>query len=91
MQQAVCAFKEKKVGKKIKHEKSHRTKTHHEIRSSPATATTSRRRAKKHVLRVIPYSPVSINSGFVEIGLVQLSQSIKVTNVTHAHSDRQTN
>ena len=29
-------------------------KTHYEIHSSPATATTSRQRATKHVPRVIP-------------------------------------
>ena len=56
--------------------------THHEIHSSPATATTSRRRAMKDVPRVSPYSPASIGPGFVEIGLVQLSQSVKATNVT---------
>ena len=65
-------------GKKIerKHEKSVPPKTHHEIHSSPATVTTSRRRATKHVSRVSPYSPDSIDPGFVEIGLVQLSQSL---------------
>ena len=58
-------------------------KTHHEIHSSPATATTSRRRATKHVPRVSPYSPASIDAGFVEISLVQLSQLAKTTNNTH--------
>ena len=59
-------------------------KTHNEIHSSPATATTSRRRATKHVPRVSPYSPASsIDTGFVEIGLAQLSQSVKTTNVTY--------
>ena len=53
---------------------------HHEIHSSPATATTSKRCATKHVPRVSPSSPFSINPGFVEIGLVQLSQSAKTTN-----------
>ena len=57
--------------------------------SSPATATTSRRRATKHVPRVSPYSPASIDPGFVEIGLVQLSQSVKTTNVTHTLTDTQ--
>ena len=47
-----CAFKEKKPKKKKK-KKSAATKTHHEIHSSPATATTSRRRAMKHVPRFI--------------------------------------
>ena len=48
-----------------------------EIHSSPATATTSRRLATKHVPRASPYSHDSIDLGFVEIGLVQLSQSVK--------------
>ena len=43
--------------------------THHEIHSSPATATTSRRRAIKHVPRASPYSPASIDPGFVEVSL----------------------
>ena len=65
-------------------------KTHHEIYSSPATATTSRRRATKHVPRVSPYSPASIDPGFMEIALVQLSQSVKSTNVTHTHRQTDT-
>ena len=63
---------------------------HHEIHSSLATATISRRRATKHVPRVCPYSPASIHPEFVDIGLVQLSQSVKNTNVTHTQIDRQT-
>ena len=51
-------------------------KAHHEILSSPATATTYRRRATKRVSRVSPYLHASIVSGFVEIGLVQLLQSV---------------
>ena len=69
-------------------------KTHHEIYSSPATATTSRRRAAKHVPSVSPYSPASIDPGFVEFGLVHVSQSEKTTNVTHTQyrqTDRHTN
>ena len=58
-------------------------KIYHELHSSPATATTSRRRATKHVPRVSPYLHASIDTGFVDIGLVRLSQSIKTTNVTH--------
>ena len=58
-------------------------KTHHEIHSNPATVTNSRRRTTQHVPRVSPYSPASIDPGFVEIGLVQLSRSVKTTNVTH--------
>ena len=66
-------------------------KTHHEIHSSPATVTTSRWRATKDVPRISPYSPASIDPQFVAIGLVQLSQSVKTTNVTHTQTDRQTN
>ena len=74
-----------------KHEKkSAPPKTHHEIHSSPATATTSRRLATKYVTRVCPYSPPSIDPWFVEIGLVQLSQSVKTTIVTHTGRHRQT-
>ena len=75
-----------------KNEKSAPPKTHHEIHSSPATATNSRRLATKHVPRVIPYSAASIDPGFVEIGLVQLSKSLKTTKCyTHMHTQRQTN
>ena len=77
--------------KKKSTKKSAPRKAHHETRTSPATATTSRRRAKNHVRRVSPCSPASIDSGFVEIGLVQLWPSVKTTNVTHTltHTDRQ--
>ena len=68
-------------------EKSAPLKTHHEIHSSPATASNSRRHARKHVPRVSAYSPASIDPRFVEIGLVQLSQSVKTTNVTHTYTD----
>ena len=49
--------------------------------------------ATKHVSRVSPYSPASIDHGFVEIGFAQLSQSVKTTNVTQTltQTDRQTN
>ena len=80
-----CAFEE---GKNTK--KSTAPKTHNEIHSNPATATNSTQHATKHAPRVSPYSPASIDPGFVEIGLVHLSQSVKTTNVTHAHTDRQT-
>ena len=65
-------------------------KTHDEIHSSAATATTSRRLETKHVPRVSPYSPASIDPGFIGIGLVQLSQSVKTTNVAHTQIDGQT-
>ena len=83
--------KKKKKSKKKPPKKSAAPKTHHEIYSSPATATNSRRRATKHVPRVSPYSPASTDPGFVEIGLVQLSQSAETTNVTHTHTDTQLN
>ena len=76
MQQAVCVQK-KKIEKKNT-EKSAPPKTHHEIHSSPVTATTSRRRATKHVPRDSPYSPASIDPGFVEIDRVQLSRSLRI-------------
>ena len=62
-------------------------KTHHEIHGRPATATNSRRRAAKHVPRVSPHSPASIDPGFVTIGLVQPSQSVKTTNVTYRRTN----
>ena len=74
--------------KKKKHKNPASPKTHHDIHSSPVAATTSRRLTTKHVPRVNPYSPASIDSKFVEIGLVQLSQSVKTT--TYTQTDRQT-
>ena len=82
----------KKNGGEKKHEKNLvALKTHHEIHSSLATTTTSRRHATKHVPRVSPCLPAFTDPGFVEIGLVQLSQSVKTTNVTHTQTGRQTN
>ena len=49
-------------------------KTRHDIHSTPATATASRRRATKHVQHVSPYSLAYIDPGCLEIGLPQLSQ-----------------
>ena len=89
-EQAVCV-RRKKNDKKKRNPAA--PTTHHEIHSSPATATTSRRRATKNVPRVSQFSPASIDAGFVEIGLVQLSQSVKTTNVAHKQqytADRQT-
>ena len=60
-------------------------KIHHEIQSSPATTTTSKRLATQHVPRVSTYSPASVDPGFMEMGLVQLSSVVKMTNVTHTH------
>ena len=77
----------KKTGENKKRKIPAAPKTHHEIHSSPATATTSRRSATKHIPRVSPYLPASIDPGFVEIDLVQLSQSVKTTNVTHTQTN----
>ena len=41
------------------------------------------------VPRVSPYLPATIDTGFVEVGLVLLSQSVKTTNATHALTDTQ--
>ena len=87
MQQAVCVQK-KKIEKKNT-EKSAPPKTHHEIHSSPVTATTSRRRATKQVARVSPYTLASIDPRFVEIGLAQLSQ-ISKNDECYTYTDRQT-
>ena len=65
-------------------------KTHHEIHSRRATATNARRRAAQDVPRISPHSPASIDPGFVEIGLVQLSQPVKKANVAHTDRRRQT-
>ena len=82
----VRSMKIKKIGGKKKHEKipPHPRRTTKST-ALPVIVTTSRRRAAKHVPRVNPHLPASIDPGFVEIGLVQLSQSVKTTNVTHAH------
>ena len=63
LQQAECVRRKNNTRKKQKQKNPAPPKTHHEIHSSPATATTSRRRATKHVSRVSPYSPASIVPG----------------------------
>ena len=73
MQQAACVRRKRKPKKKDT-KKSAAPEIHHDIHSSPATATTSRRRSTRHIPRVSPYTPASIDPGLVEIGLVQLSQ-----------------
>ena len=83
MQQAVCVRRKKK-----------------ERKNPPPTQNTPRKRQQpgdrvqletaceetRHT-RYSPYSPASIDLRFVEIGLVQLSQSVKTTNVTHTLTD----
>ena len=82
--------KKKKRSKKQKHEILTHPNTHPEIHINPATATTSRRHATKYVQRVRPYAPTCIDPAFVEIGFVQLSQSVKKPYVTHRQTHRQT-
>ena len=83
-----CAFEEKKKKRKKHGKKSALPKTHRETHISPATATTSRQLATKRAPHVCPCSPAySIDRGFVEIGLVQLSQSVRTTNVTHTQTN----
>ena len=81
-----CAFEEKRKTEKIYIMENLLHPKHYEINSSPTTACNTRRHAMKHVPRVSPYSPDSIDPGFVEIGVVQLLQSVKTTNVTHTHT-----
>ena len=65
-----CAFEVKKTNKKTKSHLTLKRHTTKYIHSSPAIATTSRRRAVKHVPLGSPYShSSSIDLGFVEIGL----------------------
>ena len=79
-----CAFEENKKKKKTRNPAA--PETHHEIHSKSVTATTSKWHATKRVPRVSPYLPAFIDPGFVEIGLVQLWQSVKTTNVTHTQT-----
>ena len=67
---AAGRVRSKKKNEKKKRKKNAPPETHHEIHSRPATAINSRRRAAKHVPRVSPFSPASIDPGFVEIGFV---------------------
>ena len=81
--------KKKKIGKNKKQK----------IRPTPNTARNPQQPGdrvqleaapRKHVPRVRLYSPASIDPELVEIGLVQLSQFVKTTNVTHTDRHRQT-
>ena len=89
MQQTVCVQRKIQIEQQNT-KQSAPIKTHHEIHTSPANATTSKRRATKHVPRVSLYSPASIDPGFVEICSVHLTKSVKMTNVTHTLTDGQT-
>ena len=79
--------KKKKNEKKKKQKNPAPPKTHHEVHSSPATATISIRRATEHFPRVSPYSRASIDPGFVQIGLgAALAISENDECYTHAHT-----
>ena len=90
MQQAVCVRRKKNEKKKTRNPAAR--KAHHGIYTNQVTATTSRRRAMKHVPHICPVSLDSIHPGFVEIGLVQLSQSVKLRmlQIHSIHTNRQT-
>ena len=63
-----CAFEVKKTKKKTKSHQTLKKHTTKYIHSSPATATTSRRRAVKHAPLGSPYwHSSSIDPGFLEI------------------------
>ena len=86
MQQAVCVRRKTKRTKK--NEKICPTENTPRNPHQPSDCDQLETARDKNVPRVSPYSPASIDPGFVEIGLVQLSQSVKTTNVTHTHTDR---
>ena len=66
-------------------------KTHHYIHSNRATATTTRRCAKNHAPHVSPYSPASIDTGFVCGNRPRTAlKSVKTTKDAHTLTDIQT-
>ena len=85
-------LKKKKVGylkNKKKSRPTERTPRNPHQRSNRDHLETAR---ENHVPCLSPYSPASIDTGFVEIGILQLSQSVKTTNLmSHARTQRQTN
>ena len=83
-----CAFEEKYRKSKYNTKKNTAPKTRPEIRSSPATATTSRRRSTKHVPRVSPCPSASEDPGFVELGL---DTALSISENDKCYTYRQTN
>ena len=81
LQQAVCV-RGKKLGKKNK-KKIRPIQNIPRKPQQPGDRDHLETASENHVPCVSQYSPASIDTGFVEIGLVQLSQSVKTTNVTH--------
>ena len=79
-----CALIEKKERKKNTHTQIIRP-TEKRPRKPEQPSDTSRRHVMKHVPRVSPYLSASIDPEFVQIRLVQLSQSVKRRSHTYAH------
>ena len=77
--------KKKKVGKRKRKKAPH---PEHTTKAAAARRTRPPRDdARKNVPHVRPHSSVSIDAGFVEIGLVQLSQSVKTSySMSHTHT-----
>ena len=95
---AVCVHRKKNVvcvRRKAKRQKQNPValKTHHQKHNTTATAANSRRLTTKQTARLTPSSPVCSDTGFVEIGHIQLSQSkIVRKNTDRQHTtERQTN
>ena len=80
MPYAVCVRRKKK--RKKRNPAALKT---HQNQSNTATAANSKRRTARQVPRVSPSSPACLDAGFVEIGYVQLSQSM----VMRKNADRQ--
>ena len=79
-----CAIEEEKKSTHIYKKKNRRAQT----QTTKSTAARRSRpprngRATTHARCVSPYSLASTDPGFMAIGLVQLSQSVKTTNVSH--------
>ena len=86
MQQALCVRRKQKIEKKKTQKKVRPTQNTPRNPQQPGDRDHLETAREKNVLCVSPYSPASIDTAFVEIGLVQLSESVKTTNVTHTHT-----
>ena len=87
---------EEKKSKKKKHRKIFPTQNTPRNPQQPGHRVQLETACDEHAPRVSPFSPDSIDPGFVEIGLVQLSQSVKATNSmshtrTHIPTDKLNN
>ena len=77
---------------RVRSKKKKKTPHHKNTRRNPQQpgARDHLETARRNTSHVSSYSSASIDPGFMEIGLVQLSQQVKTTNITHAYSDTQT-